>query len=76
MIVGRYHQVVNLTNGYTWGYITYSFTILATGKRMCSSQNTALGCSILAAGKRAYPAKIRPSTVILIVDIDRNLSKK
>ena len=36
-------------------------------------------CSILAAGRRAYPAKIRPSTAMLIrgliVDIDRNLSK-
>ena len=37
--------------------------------------------SILAAGRRAYQAKIRPSTamlirgVIFIVDIDRNLSK-
>ena len=47
----------------------------------CNLRTLVVGIQKLAAGKRTYPAKIRPSTamlirgVILIVDIDRNLSK-
>ena len=33
------HQVVDLTNGDKWGYVTCDFSFLATGKRTYSSQN-------------------------------------
>ena len=47
----------------------------------CNLRTWDVGIQELAAGKRTYPAKIRPSTVMLIrgvilmVDIYRNLSK-